>query len=44
MTASGTVSAGRTKLLTFTLAALIRPENGAWIVLRSFSGPSSSAD
>ena len=29
MMASGAVSAGRTKLPTFTLAALIRPENGA---------------
>jgi len=33
MTASGAVSAGRTKLPTFTLAAPIRPENGARIMV-----------
>jgi hypothetical protein len=33
MTASAVVSAGRTKLPTFTLAALMRPENGARIVV-----------
>jgi hypothetical protein len=36
MTASGATSAGRTKLPTFTLAALIRPENGARIVVKLF--------
>jgi hypothetical protein len=36
MTASGMVSAGRTKLPTFALAVPIRPENGARMMVKLF--------